>query len=78
MKVNSVNLQAYQVDRANAQPPQHELQQQRAASEAPRINSKFAKLLSAQEKEFIAGNFKAESPQPTTTSHLGRVIDVRA
>jgi hypothetical protein len=78
MKINSINLQAYQVDRAQTQQPHPELQQQRASSEAPKINSKFAQLLSVQEKEFIAGNFKAESSQPASDKHLGRVIDVRA
>jgi hypothetical protein len=78
MKVNNVSLQAYQVGRTQQQLPQPELQAQRAASESPRISSKFAQLLSVQEKEFIAGNFKPESTQPTTDKHLGRIIDVRA
>lgn len=79
MKVNNINVQAYQVDRAQQQPQPEMLQQQkRVAQEAPKINSKFAQLLSAQEKEFIAGNFKSESTQQAANNRLGRVIDVRA
>jgi len=78
MKVNSINLQAYQVDRAQQPPQRLELQQQQATSATPKLDSKFAQLLSVQEKEFITGNFKAESTQAAASSHLGRVIDVRA
>lgn len=40
--------------------------------------SKFAELLSAQEKNFISKNFKTEKTSTSNDSKLGRFLDVKA
>jgi len=74
MKVNTANLQVYNIGKPVAQIPNQPNRQ-------PVIDrlrdARFADLLSTEEKKFITENFKSEVADSSDLK-LGRFLDVRA
>ena len=75
MKVNQANLQLYRIDQARTQSSQ---QAAKPAELNPFVKARFADLLSENERNFIAQNFKADTTPETYKPKLGRIIDVKA
>lgn len=73
MKVNNAALQIYTIDR-----PQSPVN--RVEAQPVKIDhfsqAKFAEYLSAEEKNFITQNFKAERTAKSEPPQLGRFVDV--
>lgn len=74
MKVNSAQLQIYQIDQIRTPHQQQSLKTTEANHFA---KSQFADLLSAEEMRFIVQNFKPETISGVAQSHLGRFVDIR-
>ncbi len=75
MKVNQANLLLYQIDQARAQASK---QTARPTESNPFVKARFADLLSENERNFIAQNFKVDTTTESNKPKLGRLIDVRA
>ncbi|MCX6830688.1 MAG: hypothetical protein NT028_00945 [candidate division Zixibacteria bacterium] len=75
MKVNQANLQLYRIDQARTQSSQ---QTAKPAELNPFVRARFADLLSENERNFIAQNFKVDTTSESYKPKLGRVIDVKA
>lgn len=77
MKVNNANLQVYShaLTQRQQAPPATE---SKVAEPNKFGQAKFADLLTLQEKKFILQNFKPDSTQHKSDSHLGKVVDIRA
>lgn len=75
MKVNQANLQLYRIDQARTQVQQ---QTARQVELNPFVKARFADLLSENERNFIAANFKVDNTPENNKPKLGRFIDVRA
>lgn len=75
MKVNQANLQLYRIDQARTQLNQ---QVAKPAEPNPFVKARFADLLSENERNFIAQNFKPDTTPESYKPKLGRLIDVKA
>ncbi len=75
MKVNQANLQLYRIDQARTQSSQ---QAAKPAELNPFVKARFADLLSENERNFIAQNFKVDTTPDSYKPKLGRLIDVKA
>jgi hypothetical protein len=75
MKVNQANLQLYRIDQARTQTSQ---QAAKPAELNPFVKARFADLLSENERNFIARNFKVDTTPESYKPKLGRIIDVKA
>lgn len=76
MKVNNANLQVY--NHSISQRQQVPQQQEAKPAEPNQFaNATFSDFLSALEKKYITQNFKPDTT-PNKSSHLGKVIDIRA
>jgi hypothetical protein len=75
MKVNQANLQLYRIDQQKVQA------QQKTAKQVelnPFVKARFADLLSENERNFIAANFKIDNTPESSKPKLGRFVDVKA
>jgi|WetSurMetagenome_2_1015567.scaffolds.fasta_scaffold79364_3 hypothetical protein len=75
MKVNQANLLLYQIDQARTQASR---QTTKPAELNPFVKARFADLLSENERNFIAQNFKVDTTPEDYKPKLGRIIDVKA
>jgi hypothetical protein len=78
MKVNSSSLHVYTIQRPRSPVAPRESQPVQAPPYNKLSQARFADLLSAEEKAFIAKNFKTEGAAQSDAPQLGRFLDVVA
>lgn len=75
MKIDTSAMQVYTIDRPKSPVAQTQV---KPAQVNQFSDSRFAELLSLEEKSFISSNFKIETAAKSQHSHLGRHLDVTA